>query len=445
MGFREQLEKELEKRQLNGQEQDQPSAETAPSSSAAPRAEGSTGVFSGSSSFAPRSSKTSKKESGGFSLRSFGIGLLMGALFLVALTVWAFLQADETDNAMRQRLSSKTAMVDNILPLEEEITQEAAQAPLDVREVAPVIAVPPGEEAQAPRPPSSGTVTDAVAPPETPVPETPSEPEDAALVTAPVPELYESTPAGIKPKVRERDGLTAFEAYQKPYTIRSGKPVISLVVTNLGISSAVTRAAISELPSGVSLSFSPYASDLQTMVDEARGDGHEVWLTLPLESEDFPLQDPGPLTFLNNVAEAQNQQRLDRLLASVAGYVGFVPNKDHAFTSQNALSPTIQEIFARGLAVVESRSGRDNFIRETAVKNDYPFGKTDFWLDEDKTPMALNRRIRQMMELARARGSAVIMVEPYPASINAVNKFLSSAAADEFQIAPLSAQVQYGE
>jgi len=66
-------------------------------------------------------------------------------------------------------------------------------------------------------------------------------------------------------------------------------------------------------------------------------------------------------------------------------------------------------------------------------------------MDDDLTPIGLNRQIRRMIELGTAKGRLVVMLNNYPTSLNALNKFLSSAAANDFQLAPLSAQVQYVE
>src|SRR3546814_2917386 len=56
------------------------------------------------------------------------------------------------------------------------------------------------------------------------------------------------------------------------------RPRIAVVLTGLGLSDSATAAAIEELPSAVTLSFSPYARDLERWIALARARGHEVML-----------------------------------------------------------------------------------------------------------------------------------------------------------------------
>jgi polysaccharide deacetylase 2 family uncharacterized protein YibQ len=240
--------------------------------------------------------------------------------------------------------------------------------------------------------------------------------------------------------------VTPFDAYKRPFKPQEGKIKLSVVITDVGLSQEATTKIINNFPPDVTLAFSPYGTSVKILVDQARESGHEAWMVLPMETSKYPLDDPGPSTLLLNASVAQNQQRLTSVLASANGYVGFVAQKNHAFRAEDSMTnPSISEIFDRGLAIADSNTNVSSFVARTAARNNYPHVKNNFWLDDNLTPLALNQKIRQLIEYGQIHNKAVIMMNPYPASLNALQKFLNSAAAQDFQLAPLSAQVTYGQ
>ena len=103
--------------------------------------------------------------------------------------------------------------------------------------------------------------------------------------------VSEPSPVGLLPVI-SKDGRTPYQAYARPFQA-NGKPRVALVVGGLGLNASATKAAIERLPPEVTLSFVPYADNLQSWIDQARAQGHEVLnpaeqfngdTTLPLET-----------------------------------------------------------------------------------------------------------------------------------------------------------------
>ena len=127
---------------------------------------------------------------------------------------------------------------------------------------------------------------------------TPGARPGSALPRAPLAGLTESGPNGLLPIVAA-NGRTPAQAYARPLTHRSGTgPSIAIVIGGLGFNARATTQAIDELPPEVTLSFVPYAQDLQSWIDRARARGHEVMLELPMEPFDPDADDTGPQTLL---------------------------------------------------------------------------------------------------------------------------------------------------
>ena len=377
------------------------------------------------------SSPSPQRSASKISLSAFAKAMLIGLLFFFGIAVWAGLKKDETQKNIQARLASKTAIVERN---DSEVYR--------LSEVQSVLQIPPVNLEDAFEQQQAAQAAD---PQEPVIASSPNEEE--ALVRAPIPGLYESVSQGLLPAIRQNDGLKPFEAYKRPFQPETDKPLLSIVVVDMGLSRKMTEGLIQNLPPEISLTFSPYAKNLKLLTEVARGQGHETWLTLPLETRNYPFDDPGPSTILVNASVEQNKSRLTSLLGSAHGYVGFVTQKDHVFSREDAaINPSIEEIFSRGLAVVDANTSSRNFLTPIAFKNDYPNTKNNFWLDDNNlTPIAFNQQIRQAIEYGKASGGVIMMLRPYPASVKALQKFLNSAAADNFQLAPLSAQVVYGE
>lgn len=397
-GFQDQLDEEIEKRGLSPKED-------------------------------PPEEPVSENKKSLFSLTSFVKGLALCTLFFFGLIGWAWFKADDTQKVMDNKLASKTAVV-----------KQSDSNTFHLSDAQPVLKMPPVEA-------ENEVISDEPAVASAEDNELLNKFDGSgALVSAPVPGLYESTGAGLLPTPRKDDGLTPFEAYKRPFKKNNEQPVISIVITDLGISRSKTEKIIEDMPADITLAFSPYARNLKLLTDVARKAGHEVWLTLPMETKNYPINDPGPSTLLVNASVEQNKSRLTSTLAATQGYAGFVSEKNHVFRSEDSeVNPSVKEIFSRGLAVLDSNTSVSSFVGGIASKNDYPHAKNNFWLDDDMTPIALNQQIRRMMEYAQGADHVIVMLHPYPASLKTIKKFLDSEASKNYQIAPVSAQVVYGE
>jgi hypothetical protein len=358
-----------------------------------------------------------------FSFKAFFTALFLGCLIFLAIFIWLVMNAEKTAQSFVENLPTKTAIVNReVNPI---ITTEDVQ---------PVLRMSPLETTEIP----------SAQPPETP--EINQKDSNTALGVAQAPGLYKTSKFGPLPIINKENGETSFKTYRKTATFNSDKTSIAFVVTDMGINNSKTKKLISDLPENISFSFSPYAWNIKSLMMAAQQDNHETWVTLPLQTKDYPLQDPGPLAVLNGASVPQNQIRLRTLLGKTIGYPGLIAKKDHIFRREDArTNPVFKEIFERGLAIIDSNDKSINFISQIAEQKGYPYGQNNFWLDEDLRPLALNQKLRQALEQSRNSGKAIVMLRPYPASIKTLKKFLDSVAAQEFNIVPLSTLVKTEE
>lgn len=240
-------------------------------------------------------------------------------------------------------------------------------------------------------------------------------------------------PSGFGPlPVIASDGRQSWQVYARPFESKDNtKPRLAVVVTGLGLDREATDAAIDRLPPEITLAFSPYAASLDTWVKKARDSGHEVLLALPVEESGYPARDPGPWGLTTSARPEDNADRLLRILARTAGYVGVLA-QDGPFTKSQQLPPILAMLKERGLLFVGNGAAADSKPPMVAL------GGT---VDSDVFRDAVESKQKSLAAQVRAKGSQAVLFSPRPASLEAMAPWLASLAAEGIVLAPVSALV----
>jgi polysaccharide deacetylase 2 family uncharacterized protein YibQ len=404
------------------------------------------------------------KEKQIFTFRSFLSGASAVVLVYAALGGWLWMQRDQTQAKIAALMPSQTAVISRpqILPPPEAEKHEAQiheEAPVEAPVVPVEETVQHTEETPLETTPET-THTDVPTAVETvthePIEETPTPPlapqEAKPLPTfaaeslaPPVTEgLYEETPEKLKlPMVRKSDRFTVFEASRKPFDetiVTTSAPRIAVAVMGIGLSAKATDEALSVLPSAVSVVLSPYSSDPHTLVEAARKKGHEVWMTLPVEGETFPMQDNGAASLLIGAPAKDNMMKLYNLMNLAQGIVGFVSSPRPAFVhSVQDSRPIVGEIFRRGMAFVDTSPNPAALPRDAAESSKSPYAAVDFVFDGDLSESVMRERLAKLEELAKNRGYASVLIAADAATYPLLLDWWTGLAQKEIATVPLSA------
>ncbi|MGH6950803.1 MAG: divergent polysaccharide deacetylase family protein [Vitreimonas sp.] len=261
----------------------------------------------------------------------------------------------------------------------------------------------------------------------------------APLARAPLAGLSERGPDGVLPIVAA-NGRTPAQAYARPFTPAQGRPMIAVVIGGLGLSAGATAQAIEELPPEVTLSFVPYARNLQSWIDRARAHGHEVMLELPMEPFDPDTDDTGPQTLLAAAPAQQNVSRLEHLLSRGAGYFGVTNDQGSRFASSaEASAPVAQALRRRGLAFVSSGIGEHNALSVEARRAGLPNTAADGIIDARREASAIGDQLLNLEALALQNRSAIGAAFAYPVTMEQVGRWARDIGTRGYQLAPASA------
>ena len=231
-------------------------------------------------------------------------------------------------------------------------------------------------------------------------------------------------------------------AYAVPVPDIQGRPMIAIVIDDVGLDRANSARAIA-LPGPLTISFMTYAEHLDQQSALAREHGHELMLHVPMEPMDASL-DAGPQVLRTDLGPDELKRRLDWDLTRLSGIVGINNHMGSKFSrSAEGMSLVMQELRERGLLFLDSRTIADSVGSKEAVAYGVPHADRDVFLDDDQSPAKIEAMLAELERIARKRGYAVGIGHPHPATIEALQRWLPLLAQRGFALVPISAIVRH--
>lgn len=251
--------------------------------------------------------------------------------------------------------------------------------------------------------------------------------------------LIEETVEGSLPRIAD-DGRTPMAAYAANFTATTDKrPRIAIVISGIGMSESLTALALAKLPSGVTLSIVPFATNVQTVVDGARGQGHEVLLEVPMEPLDYPESDPGPNALMVAANAGDNTKRLNLTLAKATGYVGITGLLGGRFLGEMpALQPILETVSHRGLMFFDNGSFANSVALTASRHAGTPFALGSIRLDPVQTPETIDNQLAELQMLAIQNGSAIGAASIAPVTIERIATWAEQLDSRGYVLVPLT-------
>lgn len=382
---------------------------------------------------APRKKGRWKRVASAILTTLLAVAVIGGAGGLVG---WLMVNAEHTES---MREIQRPQLTVNILNEGEEPEPNSSAGP--TRETAQAEgAAPSGDDAPAA---ADGATEDGTAPkdgPEDgPTAVAASAPADGVTLTPVDPALMEVREDARLPIIAI-DGRQPWSTYARPFDVDDTRPWVAVMVTNLGLNRRETDAAIQLLPGAVSLSFSPYANNLDAWLEAARSAGHEVFMDLPLEPLDFPRDDPGPSTLLTSLSTADNLNRMEWVLGRAPGYVGVATWMGSQFTTvEDAMMPVLEGLKERGLMLVDSRGSSRSIATELASSIQLPRAFNNRFLDATPSISAIDRALADLETVAQEQRVAIGIARSLPVSIDRIQRWTGNLERKGIVLAPVSA------
>jgi hypothetical protein len=260
----------------------------------------------------------------------------------------------------------------------------------------------------------------------------------AQPVKAPAPQPSQIQVANIAPVPPVMaGGEPAWLKNSVAFVAPPNRPLIAVVLDDVGVARGHAELAI-EMPGVITLSFMTYADDVEDMAARARAKGHELMLHVPMEPLDGNV-DPGPHALTVNASDSDLLARLDWDLSRFPGYIGINNHMGSRFTQdERGMRVVLEELKRRNLLFLDSRTISTTLGDSLAAKLGVPHVMRDVFLDDEMDGRAVLKQLAQAEKVAAAKGHAIAIGHPHPATLAAIRAWMPQAEARGFVIVPLS-------
>ena len=262
----------------------------------------------------------------------------------------------------------------------------------------------------------------------------------AKTVSSPIaevnPDLVEKLGDISLPRIAS-SGLKPWQYYMKQFRRQNETPLVAIVITGLGQSREATDMALA-LDDHVSLSFSPYALQVNSWSIASRKSGHEMYIDLPMQTTAYPAEDPGPYSILLGRTAADNTKYLQWAMSRFQGYVGMVaPMNEVVTVNAEILKPITDELAKRGVLMLMQRNNNPAAPTDTK-RNDLASLSADIWLDEELTEISIQARLATLEQTAQRNGYAIGVAQAYPITLKQIQQWNSTIEDRGVVLVPLS-------
>ncbi|WP_018235913.1 divergent polysaccharide deacetylase family protein [Ensifer sp. BR816] len=264
--------------------------------------------------------------------------------------------------------------------------------------------------------------------------------QDPRMAAFPNEDLIEDTAQGRLPIVGP-DGLRPMDQYARPWSGARGTR-IGLIVGGLGLSQTGTQRAIRDLPPEVTLGFAAAGNSLQRWMQDARRDGHEILLQIPMEPFDYPDNDPGPRALLVSRDATKNLAELHRSMGQITNYTGVMNYLGGRFLSDpDALEPVMRDLGKRGLLFLDDGTSAQSLSGTLSGAFGVPHGFADLILDSELSRAAILRKLDELERVARRNGTAIGVASAFDESVATIATWMEEAGGRGIEFVGVSALV----
>ena len=196
----------------------------------------------------------------------------------------------------------------------------------------------------------------------------------------------------------------------------------AIVIDDLGQNPAhLSRLADLGIP--ITLSILPGLPHSRAIAEKARRNSMEVFLHLPMEPVGFPEKQPGPGALLAEMTDEEIHEQLQENFAAVPGVAGVNNHMGSLLTTDaRAMNIVMKELKARNLLFLDSKTSPDSLAFETAYRHNLPAARRDIFLDAHDDEEFIRGQVRELLLLARERGSAIGIGHPYRSTLHVLEE-----------------------
>jgi polysaccharide deacetylase 2 family uncharacterized protein YibQ len=153
------------------------------------------------------------------------------------------------------------------------------------------------------------------------------------------------------------------------------------------------------------LPFLPKSAETAVALHEA---GHEIWLHLPMEPENYPANDPGPGALLMAMDSDDLRTAIHSAINNIPHAVGVNNHMGSKATADlKTMTWIMQEIKTRDMAFIDSRTTIHTVAEEAAQAQGVPTNRRHVFLDNERSAAAIRVQLDEAVYRSRMEGEII--------------------------------------
>lgn len=227
--------------------------------------------------------------------------------------------------------------------------------------------------------------------------------------------------------------ICIFSYTNNALAITPGK--IAIIIDDMGYNRH--NLAFTDLPKTITFAILPFTPYSQKIANAAHQQNREVILHIPMQAQaNNHLLGKGALT--EDMSKQQHQKALTNALADVKYAIGVNNHMGSKLTEE--LTPmqwTMELLYKQGLFFVDSVTTAKSVAENSAVDAGLPDLKRSIFLDNVRTPQAMEKQFKQAIEHSLNAPYTIMIGHPYPETLKYLSKRLTKPGKD-YQLVKLS-------
>lgn len=221
------------------------------------------------------------------------------------------------------------------------------------------------------------------------------------------PEVIARVPAAAVPKKNSTDGKKAF---------------IAIVIDDWGYSTKNCQY-LREIKSPISVAVLPdlpHSGDVMQCAHEA---GKEIMLHLPMEAHNNSDEYPPDYLLKTNMSPIKVDHLLSNILDKMPLVAGVNNHMGSKATEDKIMMSTVfKQLKHRGLFFMDSRVTSKSVCAPLARQSGVPFASRDVFLDNVNEPTAVQKRLADLVKIAKKRGKALAIGHDRALTLQAIKE-----------------------
>jgi polysaccharide deacetylase 2 family uncharacterized protein YibQ len=153
------------------------------------------------------------------------------------------------------------------------------------------------------------------------------------------------------------------------------------------------------------LPFLPKSAETAVALHKA---GHEIWLHLPMEPENYPANDPGPGAVLMAMNSDDLRTAIHSAINNIPHAVGVNNHMGSKATADlKTMTWIMQDLKTRGMAFIDSRTTVHTVAEEAARAQGVPTNRRHVFLDNERSAAAIRIQLDEAVYRSRMEGEII--------------------------------------